>query len=293
MSCFSRLSRWFAGLNFVAVLFVFNSNLSAGEVIRVNGSTTVNPVISEAAETFTKKNDIKIYVDTQGGSSGGIHTLVEKIADIGMISMPLSEKVRTKYPKVNFVVTQIGADAVALVVSREVFDGGVKALSKNEVQQIYEKKITNWKEFGGPDLPVFFYNKEPGRGTWEVFAKWAYGKAKLAPPVSHAEVGGNEEARTKVATTRGAVTQLSASWAQGSDQIAALGIRLEDNSIVYPTPENIQSGKYPLSRPLNLITDKNPEGTKKEFIDYVLGPEGQNLVTKHGYLTLEQIAASE
>ncbi len=270
--------------------FFISSNSSGAEKpLRVNGSTTVNLVVSEAAEILSKRWNIPIYVDTQGGSSGGISSLADKLADIGMISKPLDEKERQKYRAVDFVVTQIGVDAVALVVNKEVFDGGVQALTQEQVQAIYEKKITNWKEVGGKDEAIFFYNKEPGRGTWEVFAKWVYGDVKNVPPVSHAEVGGNEEGRTKVATTAGAITQLSASWAEGSDTVTALGIKLADGAVVFPTKENIQNGTYPLVRPLNLITDKAPTGKTKEFIDFLLSTEGQELVKKHGYLALNEL----
>ncbi len=45
---------------------------------------------------------------------------------------------------------------------------------------------------GGPAQRIAFFNKEPGRGTWEVFVHWAYGNPKAAPQVSFPEVGGNE-----------------------------------------------------------------------------------------------------
>lgn len=286
------LKRFLLSLLFSFSLLLFPLTLQAGDTLRINGSTTVNPVASEAAEILIQEKGCAIFVDTQGGSSGGVSTLADNLIDIGMISKPLSDKERQKYPNIDFVVTQIGVDALALVVNKEVFDGGVQALTKEEIQKIYEGKIKNWKEVGGQDQAIFFYNKEPGRGTWEVFAKWAYGKIKNVPFVSHAEVGGNEEARTKVATTKGAITQLSASWAQGSNQIAALGIKLKNGSTVFPTKENIKSGIYPLVRPLNFITHQVPTGNKKDFIDFVLSDQGQAIVRKHGYLSLNELEGS-
>jgi len=274
----------------ILTLFFFQNLSFAGEKpLRINGSTTVNPVASEAAEILTKERDLKIYVDTQGGSSGGISSLADQIADIGMISMPLPESSRHRYNQIDFVTTQIGLDAVALVVSIDVFEGGVQAISKEEARAIYEKKITNWKDLGGPDLSIFFYNKEPGRGTWEVFANWAYGSPKNVPQVSHAEVGGNAEARTKVATTRGSITLLSASWTLNQKGIAPLGIRTKEGNLIYPTLETVQNGRYPLIRPLNFITNKKPDGIKKEFIDFVLSSRGQEIVEKHGFVPLVQI----
>src|SRR4029450_7663870 len=102
-----------------------------------------------------------------------------------------------------FKEIQIGEDAVALIVSKDVWDNGVRTLTKQQAKDIYEGKITNWKDVGGAMQRIAFFNKEPGRGTWEVFVHWIYGNPKLAPAVSFPEVGGNEESRNKGASTGG------------------------------------------------------------------------------------------
>ena len=253
--------------------------------LKITGSTTVNLPVVEAVETLRSKHNLKIFVDTQGGSSGGISAIGEGTADIGMASKPLIKKDHDRFPNVELITTTIGSDAVALVVAPDVYNGGVKSLTKKQIQDIYEKKVSNWNQLGGSDQPIVFYNKEPGRGTWEVFAKYLYGKAKNAPEVSHPEVGANEEARTKVSTTPGAITQLSVAWAD-NETIFALNLIDEQGTPVAPTRENIAKQIYPMSRPLNLITQGEPTGDIKMIVDYLLSPEGQSLVEKHGYLPL-------
>jgi phosphate transport system substrate-binding protein len=277
----------------MAKTWVMLSLLLAGTAeaaaLRVNGSTTVNPVATEAAEVLRAEKKMVITVDTQGGSSGGISGVGDGTIDVGMSSKPVADDDRRKYPKVNFVSTEIGRDAVALVVSVDVYNGGVRALTKKQIAGIYEGRIRNWKEVGGPDRRIVFFNKEPGRGTWEVFAHWLYGDPKKAPVVSHPEVGGNEEARNKVGGTKGAITQLSASWASGS--VRALAIRLDDGAVVAPVAAQIVSGRYPLARPLFFVTNGPPSGAAKAFIDFTLSPRGQDFVRKHGYLRLADLKA--
>jgi len=260
------------------------------KTLRVNGSTTVNPVAAEAAETLRAERRMTITVDTQGGSSGGISGVGDGSVEVGMSSKPVATDDRAKYPHVNFVETKIGQDAVAMVVAADVYNGGVKALTKQQIKDLYEGRITNWKQIGGPDERVVFFNKEPGRGTWEVFAKWVYGDPKAAPEVSHPEVGGNEETRTKVSSTRGAISQLSSSWAENNPRIKALALKLDDGRVVAPAPANIASGLYPMSRPLFFVTNGAPSGEAKTLIDFVLSPRGQELVKKHGYLRLIDLA---
>ena len=259
--------------------------------LRVNGSTTVNPVAAEAAEILRAEKKMQIIVDTQGGSSGGISGVGDGSIELGMSSKPIAADDRAKYPKVNFVETKIGQDAVAMVVSADVYNGGVKSLTKAQIKDLYESRVTNWKQLGGPDQKVVFFNKEPGRGTWEVFAKWVYDDPKKAPEVSHPEVGGNEETRTKVMSTRGAISQLSSSWAEGNPRIKALALKLDDGRIVPPVAANIASGAYPMSRPLFFITNGAPAGEARTLIDFVLSPRGQELVKKHGYLRLKDLEA--
>jgi phosphate transport system substrate-binding protein len=261
---------------------------SAGSVLKINGSTTVNLPATEAAEILRAERGMNIQVDTQGGSSGGISMLGDGLVQVGMISKRITDEDRAKYPKVKFVETQVGEDAVAIIVAKDVWDGGVRAVSKAQLKDIYEGRATNWKQLGGPDERIAFFNKEPGRGTWEVFAHWVYGNPKAAPEVSFPEVGGNEETRNKVSSTRGGMSQLSSSWADGKT-VFALGIKQEDGQVVEASNANIATHKYPMSRGLFLITDGAPSGDARTFADFLLSDHGQALVRKHGYLSLDQL----
>ncbi len=255
--------------------------------LRINGSTTVNLPVAEAAEVLRAEKKMEITVDTQGGSSGGISMLGDGQVEIGMASKHVSAEDRAKFPKVRFLETHIGEDAVALIVSKDVWDAGVRSLTKQQVRDLYESKITHWKQLGGPDRRVAFFNKEPGRGTWEVFTHWLYGDSKKAPQISFPEVGGNEETRNKVPSTRGAISQLSSSWADGKT-VFALAIQT-DAGLVEPIPANIANHTYPMSRPLFVLTNGNPAGDAKVFIDFLLSSRGQAFVRKHGYLSLDQL----
>jgi phosphate transport system substrate-binding protein len=261
---------------------------ATAETLKVNGSTTVNLPAAEAAEILRAERKMDIRIDTQGGSSGGISMLGNGQVQVGMASKPLTDGDRKRYPRVAFRELSIGEDAVALIVSKDVWDGGVRTITRQQAADIYEGRVTNWKQLGGPDQRVAFFNKEPGRGTWEVFATWVYGSPKKAPDATFPEVGGNEEARNKVASTRGALSQLSASWADGKT-VFALAVKTDGGEAVEPTPANIAIRKYPMSRPLFLLTNGEPTGDAKVFVDFLLSDRGQALVRKHGYLSLDQL----
>lgn len=254
--------------------------------MQASGSTTVAPVAADAAEALKAKG-LDITIATQGGSAGGISQLGAGQIDIALSSKPLSDEDRTAHPDIDFVTTQIGSDAVGVIVTKKVADAGVKNLTADQVRGLFEGKIKNWSELGGPDLKVFVYDKEPGRGTREVLDKFVYGDEKPPPPPesgNFAIVGGNLETRNKLKSTPGAVAPLSTGFVEGHKDLAVVTL----NGIA-ASSENVASGKYPMSRPLYMITNGEPKGTAKEFIDYILTDKGQTLLSKHGYLTLKQI----
>jgi len=263
---------------------------ASAETLKINGATTPNLPVAEAAEILRAEKGMDIQVDTQGGSAGGISMLGDGLVQLGMTSKHVSEDDKAKYPKVNFKEIKIGADAVALIVSKDVWENGVQTISREQMQGIYEGRITNWKELGGTKSQrIAFFNKEPGRGTWENFAHWVYGNPKKAPQASFPEVGGNEETRNKVASTRGAISQLSASWVDNKT-IFALKLKLDDGTVVEASNANVANKTYPMSRELALLSNGEPTGAAKEFVEFVLGPRGQELVKKHGYLPLSELS---
>jgi phosphate transport system substrate-binding protein len=259
---------------------------SSGATLRVSGSTTVNPVAADAAEVL-RKQGMKITVDAQGGSAGGIAQLGQGQVEIAMSSKPIAEEDRKAYSAVDFVSTQIGSDAVGIIVRKEIVDGGVRSLNREQLKALFEGRIRNWKELGGPDVEVFVYDKEPGRGTREVIDAYLYGKEKAPPPPqsnNFAVVGGNEEGRAKVLSTPGGVTPLSTSFITDYPKLAAVAL-----DGVTPTPAHVVDKTYPMWRPLFLVTNGPPAGAAKTFVDYVVSDEGQGIVTRHGYLTLAEL----
>lgn len=252
-------------------------------VIRVAGSTTVLPIVSRAAEQFKVRHpSVKITVNA-GGSGVGIHGTGTRRLDVGLASRELSPREQSRYAKSQLHTTVIGRDAVACVVSSEIFAGGVQSLSRQQIGDIYLGKITNWKQVGGPDRPIIVIDKETHRGTRHVFMRYLFGKSNARAPGARLVTGSNNEEQAKIAQSDSAIGMLSIAWI--NDDVTGIGIR-EGRQVIQPTLQNVRAGRFPIARNLNLVTAGTPQGAVKQFVDYLLSREGQRIVEASGYIPI-------
>ena len=252
-------------------------------VIRVAGSTTVLPIVSRAAERFQTRNpSVKITVNA-GGSGVGVHGAGTRRLDIGLASREITPKENSRYASSQLHTTVIGRDAVACVVSSEIFHSGVQSLSKQQIGDIYLGKITHWRQVGGPNRPIIVIDKETHRGTRHVFMHYLFGKSNARAPGARLVTGSNNEEQAKIAQSDSAIGMLSIAWI--NDDVVGIGIR-EGRQVIKPTLENVRTGRFPIARNLNLVTAGEPKGAVKQFVDYLLSREGQHIVEASGYIPI-------
>ncbi|MFQ5738532.1 MAG: phosphate ABC transporter substrate-binding protein [Acidobacteriota bacterium] len=258
---------------------------STREIIQVAGSTTVLPVVSRAADQFMLEHSgVRITVNA-GGSGVGINQLGEGTLDIGMSSRDITEAEIRRYPGVDFKTHSIGRDAVAPVVSSEVYEAGVRALGLEQIAAVYRGEIGNWKELGGPDRDILVVDKEPSRGTRHVFMKAVMGDKEAPAPGADLVLGSNNEEQTAIAQSDAAIGMLSLAWL--NSDVKGLAIILADGSTVKPTLANILNGRFPITRALYVITNGEPRGQVKAFVDFLMSNKGQQIVRESGYVGMD------
>jgi phosphate transport system substrate-binding protein len=159
----------------------------------------------------------------------------------------------------------------------------VHSLSKQQIGDIYLGKITNWQQVGGSDRTIIVIDKETHRGTRHVFMQYLFGNSKARAPGARLVTGSNNEEQAKIAQSNAAIGMLSIAWI--NDDVVGIGIR-ESGQTIQPTLDNVRNGRFPIIRNLNLITAGKPSGAVRQFIDYLLSEEGQQLVTDSGYIPI-------
>lgn len=256
------------------------------EAIKIAGSTTVLPIISVAAENFRKANpDLNIIVN-EGGSGVGVNQLGEGKLDIGMVSRDITSEEISQYPDVNFNPISIGKDAVVPVISSEIYNSGITSLTIEEIAKIYRGEIQNWKELGGPDKEILVIDKEASRGTRHVFMEIVLGDKEAMANGADLVLGSNNEEQTAIVQSDAAIGMLSNAWL--NNDVKGLSIKMSSGEIIEPTLKNILNNKFPITRDLLIVTNGEPKGTVKSFIDYLLSEDGQKIVEDSGYVRVNQ-----
>ncbi len=258
------------------------TNAGTGLRIQVVGSTTVLPVASRVAQKFMESSSSRILVNA-GGSGVGIHSVAGGRADIGMASRAISQDEKKRFEKSHLKIYPVGLDAVACVVSSEIYQAGVRQLTPQQIAGIYLGKIRNWKEVGGPDRQIVVVDKERHRGTRHVFMQYIFGNASQRTPGTLLVTGSNNEEQAKIAQSDAAIGMLSFAWI--NDDVKAVSL-LDQEKEILPTWETVRRGNYPIVRKLNFITAGKPESEIKAFIGFVKGPEGQKIVEESGYIPI-------
>jgi len=269
----------------VLFLFLFSSiSIAATEdSLRIAGSTTVLPVVSRAAEKFKIKHpNISITVNA-GGSGVGFSSVADNRVDIGMMSRKISKKELKKYNNQKFNIHTLGRDGVACVVSSEVYFAGITALSKKQIGDIYSGKIKNWKALGGPDKKIVVVDKERHRGTRHAFMHYVFGNPTARARGARLVSGSNNEEQAKIAQSDSAIGLLSQAWI--TKDVVGIALTQEGKNIK-PSIENIKSGIYPISRDLDIVTQKNISDTAKLFIKFLLSSEVKSIIEKSGYVSI-------
>jgi phosphate transport system substrate-binding protein len=270
--------------NFVFVLFAFllipgfifpgggrEANQGAGQpyTITVGGSTSVAPLMEMfKAEYERLHSNIRISISA-GGSGDGIRGTPAGTFEIGMSSRELTPA--EKGTDIQEIVVAI--DGIGIIVNN---NNPVSDLSQVQLRDIYTGAVTRWEQLGANGLsgPIAVISRESGSGTRGAF---------------------EEIVRFQDLLVRGAIefNSTGAVKAEVSRNVNAIGyisLGSVDNTVkvlsidgISPSASNVIAGSYRIARPFILLSRRsgvlNPN--TKVFLDWVMGNEGQNIVSRN------------
>ena len=241
--------------------------------ISMVGSTSMEKLANALSEAFMEEYpDVTVTAEFVG-SGAGIEAVTNGTADIGNSSRSLKDEEKAA----GVVENVVAIDGIAVCVdpANEVAD-----LTKEQLTNIYNGTVTNWKEIGGADEPIIVIGREAGSGTRGAFEELV----DLQDACKYAnELDSTGAVIAKVASTPGAIGY--ASLDALDDSVKALSLEG-----VEATAENIKAGNYFLSRPFVMATKgeiSEQNDLVQAWFDFVLGDEGQQVASEVGLITVK------
>ncbi len=242
------------------------------ETLTLTGSSTVAPLVAELGVRFEQAHP-GLRVDVQsGGSSRGIADARAGHAELGMVSRHLADG------EDDLVAYTIALDGVGLIAHEtQALDG----LTSEQVRAIFTGEVRDWREVGGTPGPIIVVNKADGRATLAVFLEHFGLEARQI----RADViaGENEQAIKTLVGAPGAIGYVSIGTAE-VDIAAGVPIKLLALDGVSASSASVTAGRYPLARPLSLVSSGTPTPLALEFLAFARSTDNADLVRREAFV---------
>jgi len=274
-------------------MFLFVVSAFAGKdesSIQVKGSDTMVNLGQAWAEKYMEENPEDFVAVTGGGSGTGLSSLISGSCDIAMSSRNIKDKeiALAKQKGINPFEVKVALDGLAVVISPA---NPVNKLTLDQLAGIFTGRISNWKDVGGKDEKIVILSREVNSGTHVYFKEHVLrnnnpnGKEEFTP--SALMLSSSQAIADEVAANSAAIGYYGMGYISSKQKTIAVA-RDDKSEYVEPSIENVLSGKYPVSRPLFLYTNNQPQGLIKKFVDYALSREGQEIVIKTDFVPVKK-----
>jgi glucose/mannose transport system substrate-binding protein len=216
-----------------------------------------------------ESNQPVIFEIQSHGSSTGFLDLAAGNCDIGMSSRQISRDEAKRCAAAGLgdmyspaCENVLGLDGIAVVVHR---NNPVNTLTKQQLDDIFGGKTTDWSQVGGTPGPIYLYAPDENSGTLDTFRSMVLGNRPLSPRASRFENGA--KLSDAVAADIYGVGFIGRSFERGTKALAIS----KDGKPLLPTTFNIVTRDYPLSRRLYLYTSADPQNKwARKFVQYAL-----------------------
>jgi len=257
--------------------------------IVVTGSTTVEPIMTVAADQFMDLNpNVQISV-VASGSGAGIADTIAGLNDIGMSSRNIksTENDTTGGTLIDYQIAKDGLTAIVASTSTDVDT----ALTMEELFLIYNGTYTYWDDgtLDGNHVLINVYTRADGSGTRATFEELVLSTSSGLELGVDTGYQDNVSSYIEVSSNTVMVTQVG-----GDNQgIGYCGLGYVDTTVtkiaidgVIASEATVLDGTYPISRALHLVTNGQPTAIVQAFIDYIYGPAGQAVVGAEGFIRI-------
>jgi phosphate transport system substrate-binding protein len=265
----------------------FVGNTKSQDFIQIKGSDTLINLVQRLSEVYMEKNTNTAIAVTGGGSGVGIASLIANRIQVADASRPMKDKEYDAAKENGVLPTEIviGIDGLSVIVNSS---NPVKSLQMGQIGAIFRGEISNWKDVGGPNMPISMYGRQPNSGTFVFFQEHILGNKDYSPKMK--QMNGNAQIVESILTDKAGIGYVGIGYVYDDhgnlrDGLTVLSVSKDAGSkpVTPLVAENVKSGLYPIARALYQYTNGKPKGAVKNFVAFELSPEGQKIVEEMSF----------
>ncbi|MFH1458771.1 MAG: phosphate ABC transporter substrate-binding protein [Candidatus Omnitrophota bacterium] len=273
-------------LSLLISLLCISNLVQAEEMLQIKGSDTLINLVQRLSEVYMDKNPEKYIAVTGGGSGTGVAGIINKKCDIANSSrlMKSSEVAQAVSNGVNVNRVVIAVDGLSVITNGY---NSVKQLTIDEIGKIFRGEITNWKDVGGADMSITLYGRQSNSGTFSFFMD-AVLKGDYSQKMNR--MNGNAQIVEAIKQDRSGIGYVGVGYVKKTTGLNVLRVAARAGGL-YASPLNaddVKSGVYPISRPLNQYINGTPKGDVRDFLEFELSSHGQVIVEEEGFFPISQ-----
>ena len=261
--------------------------------VTADGSSTLGPYTSAAAEGFQKKNKGARITVGISGTGGGFERFCRNETDLSNASRPMknSEAILCRDAGVKWVAFTVANDGLSVVVNKE--NTWANCLTVAELKKVWEpgSKVNNWNQIRDsfPNVPLKLFGAGTDSGTFDYFTEAINGKAKA----SRSDYLATEDDNIVVQGVEGERGSLGyfgySYYEENKSKLKVLAIdQGKGLGCVTPSVATVQANKYrPLSRPLFIYSKRSSfkRPVVAGFIGYIFNNE-KAIAKQSGFIAL-------
>ena len=265
-----------------------SSDSPAAYIENKGSDTIVNLALAWAERYQTDHPDVRISV-TGGGSGTGLAALINGTVDIANASRKIkSEEIEeARANGIEPIEHIIAGDAIAVIVHP---DNPVSELTLQQISDIYSGKIQNWSEVGGEDRPIVRLSRETNSGTHvyflETVLRLGSKEDKTLFSMDTLLLPSSEGIISEVRQNPNAIGYDGLGYVPDDVKMIAIA-KSAGEAYVLPSVATVNDKTYPIARDLYMYTAGEPTGIIKEYLDWILSLEAQEIVLELGFVPIK------
>ena len=259
----------------------FGINETRADRLVIKGSDTLGAkLVPQLAEQFKSQHPGTTFDIAAEGSTTGIAAIIDGTAEIGMSSRraKTSEVGAAASKGKHMKPTIVAYDGLGVIVNSA---NPIKGLTKKQVEQIFTGDVTDWSAVGGSGGKISIYTRNTSSGTYSDWKELAMKKRDYAG--GSQKMAGHEQIAAEVGKNPNGVGYVGLAY------MKAAGIKVLPIDGQMPTQQAVRNKTWPYARPTFYYTNGEPSGVAKEFVDFTIGPTGQKIVDRVGFVGIHEV----